>query len=85
MADLVALFGPAVPEAAQARIEGRAGAVVRLALPSRRYAIEPRLDGLAVDGLGTEALIAASPAPACARPPRGRRAATPFGPGCRRR
>ena len=80
VADLVALFGAAVPEAARARIDGRAGAVVRLALPSRRYAIEPRLDGLAVDGLGTEALIAASPVPACARLPRGRRAAAPFGP-----
>ncbi|MCE9659759.1 MAG: transglycosylase domain-containing protein [Burkholderiales bacterium] len=80
VADLVALFGTAVPEAARARIEGRAGAVVRLALPSRRYAIEPRLDGLAVEGLGTEALLAASPAPTCARLPRGRRAAAPFGP-----
>jgi len=79
VADLVALLGPAVPEAAQARIEGRAGAVVRLSLPSRRYAIEPRLDGLTVDGLGTEALISASPLPACARSPRGRRTATPFG------
>jgi hypothetical protein len=78
-ADLVALFGAAVPEAAQARIEGRAGATVRLALPSGRYAIEPRLDGLVVAGLGTEALIAASPVPACARSPRGRRSAAPFG------
>jgi Transglycosylase len=80
VADLVALFGSAVPEAARARIEGRVGAVVRLALPSRRYAIEPKLDGLTVEGLGTEALIAASPVPACARLPRGRRAVAPFGP-----
>jgi hypothetical protein len=79
VADLVALLGPAVPEAARARIEGRAGAVVRLSLPSRRYAIEPRLDGLTVEGLGTEALISASPLPACARSPRGRHAAAPFG------
>ena len=79
VADLVALLGPAVPEAAQARIEGRAGAVVRLALPSRRYAIELRLDGLTVEGLGTEALISASPLPACARAPRGRRTPAPFG------
>ena len=79
VADLVALFGAAVPEGARARIEGRAGAVVRLALPSRRYAIEPRLEGLTVEGLGTEALIAATPVPACARAPRGRRAAAPFG------
>ncbi len=79
VADLVALFGAAVPEAARARIQGRAGAVVRLSLPSRRYAIEPALTGLTVEGLGTEALIAASPVPACARSPRGRRAAEPFG------
>ena len=79
VADLVALFGPTIPEAAQARIEGRAGAVVRLALPSRRYAIEPRLEGLAIEGLGTDALVAASPVPACARSPRGRRAAAPLG------
>jgi len=79
VADLAALFGPAVPEAAHAQIDGRAGAVVRLALPSRRHAIEPRLEGLAVSGLGTEALLSASPLPACARPPRARRAAAPFG------
>jgi hypothetical protein len=78
-ADLVALLGAAVPEAAQARIAGRAGATVRVSLPSRRFAIAPRLDGLAVSGLGTEALIAASPLPACARAPRGRRSAAPFG------
>ena len=79
VADLVALLGAAVPEAARARIEGRAGAIVRLALPSGRHAIEPQLDGLTVEGLGTEALISASPLPACARSPRGRRAAAPFG------
>ena len=79
VADLVALLGAAVPEAARARIEGRAGAVVRLALPSGRHAIVPQLDGLTVEGLGTEALISASPLPACARSPRGRRAAAPFG------
>lgn len=79
VADVVALFGAAVPEAARARVEGRAGAVVRLALPSRRYAIEPRLEGLRVEGLGSEALVAASPAPACARTPRAKRSAAPFG------
>src|SRR5678815_4064129 len=72
-------FGSAAPEAARARIEGRAGAIVRLALPSGRHAIVPRLDGLTVERLGTEALISASPLPACARSPRGRRAAAPFG------
>ncbi len=77
--DLVAVFGSAVPEAARARIEGRAGFAVRLDLPSRRYAIVPRLDGLAVYGLGTEVLATATPLPACARTPRAARAAAPFG------
>ena len=80
VAEIVALFGTAVPEAARARIEGRAGATIRLALPSQRYAIEPRLEGLTVEGLGSEALIAASPAPVCARTPRAIRTAAPYGP-----
>jgi Transglycosylase len=79
VADIVALFGTAVPEAARARIEGRAGATIRLALPSHRYAIEPRLEGLTVEGLGSEALIAASSAPVCARSPRAIRTAAPYG------
>ena len=79
VADIVALFGGAVPEAARARIEGRAGATVRLALPSRRYAIEPRLEWLTVEGLGSDALIAATPTPACARTPRAARSAAPYG------
>jgi hypothetical protein len=62
VADLVALLGAAVPEAAQARIEGRAGATVRLAAAVGRYAIEPRLDGLAVSGSRHRGLLAASPA-----------------------
>ena len=78
-ADLVALFGHAVPEAARARIEGRAGATLRIALPSYRYTIEPRLEGLSVEGLGTEALLAATPTPACGRASRATRSATPFG------
>ena len=79
VADIVALFGNAVPEAARAHIEGRAGATIRLALPSRRYVIEPHLEGLTVEGLGTEALVAASPTPACARTPRAARSAAPYG------
>lgn len=78
VADLVALLGPAVPEAARARIEGTAGATVRLSLPSGRFRIEPRLAGVRVDGLGTESLRAATPLPSCARPVRGR-SAQPFG------
>ncbi len=79
VADIVAHFGNAVPEAARAHIEGRAGAAIRLSLPSRRYAIEPHLEGLTVEGLGSEALVAASPTPTCARTPRAARSAAPYG------
>lgn len=79
VADLVALFGTAVPEAGRARVAGTAGAVVRAALPSGRYTIAPRLDGLVVDGLGTEALLTATPLPACGRSPRARRTTAPYG------
>ncbi len=77
--DLVAVFGSAVPEAARARIDGRGGLAVHVALPSGRYAVEPHLDGLAVWGLGTDALVNAAPTPACARAPRQVRASAPFG------
>ena len=79
VADFVALFGAAIPEVDRAWIDGRAGAHIRVALPSGWTTVEPRLAGLAVAGLGTESLIAASPRPACARPPPGRRTAAPFG------
>ena len=79
VAALVALFGAAVPEAARAHIEGRAGGKLHLALPSQRYSVEPRLEGLAVDSLGSDVLLAASPAPACARTPRAASATAPFG------
>ena len=79
LADLVAVFAAAVPEAKQARIEGRGGLAVRVALPSGRYTVRPRLEGLVVSGLGTEALAAATPAPACGRAPRAQRSAAPYG------
>ncbi len=79
VASLVALFGAAVPEATQARIAGVAGGRLHLEVPSLRYTIEPRLNGIAVDGLGTDALLAGSPAPACGRTPRAHAATAPFG------
>ena len=79
LADLVAVFADAVPEAKQARIEGRGGLAVRVALPSGRYAVKPRLEGLTVTGLGTEALEGGTPAPACGRAPRAQRSAAPYG------
>ena len=79
LADIVAVFGSAIPEAARARIEGRGGAWLRVALPTGRYAVRPRLDGLAVSGLGTDGLVGAAPAPACGRTPRAHRSAAPYG------
>lgn len=79
LADLVAVFADAVPEAKQARIEGRGGVAVRVALPSGRYAVRPQIEGLAVSGLGTDALVGATPAPACGRAPRAQRSAVPYG------
>ncbi|HEX7441574.1 MAG TPA: biosynthetic peptidoglycan transglycosylase [Caldimonas sp.] len=80
LADAYALFGAAFPEAARARIEARAGAEIRLTLPSRHLVVKPHLEGFAVSGLGTEALLVATPLPACARPTRKVDAAAPFGP-----
>nr|WP_246294652.1 biosynthetic peptidoglycan transglycosylase [Schlegelella koreensis] len=68
MADVVAAFGDALGDLRHARIAGRAGVEIRVALPSGRFAIEPRLEGLGVAGLGAEALLGAAPAPACGRP-----------------
>ncbi len=79
LGDLVAVFADAVPEAKQARIEGRGGLAIRVALPSGRYAVRPRLEALMVTGLGTEALVAATPAPACGRAPRAQRSSSPYG------
>ncbi|MEO7055868.1 MAG: biosynthetic peptidoglycan transglycosylase [Caldimonas sp.] len=79
LADLVALFGDAVPEAAVARIGGRGGAAIRVALPSGRYSVRPRLDGVVVAGLGTDVLAGATPAPSCGRTPRAQRSASPYG------
>lgn len=68
--DWVALFATAIPERAALRIEGTAGGTLRLALPSLRPTLAPRLAGLAVEGFGTEALLAARPdLPVCARRP----------------
>ena len=79
LADLVAVFASAVPEAKQARIEGRGGVAIRVALPSGRYAVRPRLEGLVVSGLGTDVLAGATPAPACGRTPRAKRSTAPYG------
>ena len=79
IADFYAVVGTAVPELARARIEGRAGAELSLALPSGVWRVVPRVEGFSVNGLGTEALLGATPMPACARPTRRADAAAPFG------
>ncbi len=79
IADFYAVVGAAIPELARARIEGRAGAELSLALPSRVWRVQPRIEGFSVDGLGTEALIGATPVLDCARPTRRADAAAPFG------
>ncbi|MDP3822498.1 MAG: biosynthetic peptidoglycan transglycosylase [Burkholderiales bacterium] len=79
IADFYAVVGASIPELERARIEGRAGAELSLALPSRAWRVLPRIEGFSVSGLGTEALLGATPLLACARPARRADAAAPFG------
>jgi Transglycosylase len=79
IADFYAVVGAAIPELARAHIDGRAGAELNLALPSGVWRVLPRIEGFSVGGLGTEALLSATPLPACARPTRRADAAAPFG------
>jgi hypothetical protein len=60
-----ALFRQDIPEFTQARIEGRVSVKAQWRWPSHEWDVKPRLDGLVVSGLGTEALLNAQPA--CAR------------------
>jgi len=50
----LALLAPGLPELAVARIDGRIGADAELRLPARTLQVTPRVQGLAVSGLGTE-------------------------------
>jgi Transglycosylase len=79
IADLYAVLGDTIPELAHAHIEGRAGAEFSLTLPSGVWRVQPRVEGFSVSGLGTEALLSATPLPACARATRRVDAAAPFG------
>ncbi|MBX3606602.1 MAG: transglycosylase domain-containing protein [Piscinibacter sp.] len=59
LADIVALFGDAVPEARDARIDGRLALQLDATLGPdglQLRRLRPTLAGVAVDGLGTEAL-----------------------------
>ncbi|HEY0818087.1 MAG TPA: biosynthetic peptidoglycan transglycosylase [Rhizobacter sp.] len=57
-----ALFRQDIPEFARARIEGRVSVKAQWRWPSHEWELKPRLDGLTVSGLGTEALLNAQPA-----------------------
>lgn len=49
-----ALLAPGLPELAMAQIDGHIGADAELQLPARTLQVTPRVQGLAVSGLGTE-------------------------------
>jgi hypothetical protein len=61
MADAYGLFASAIPELARARIDGQLRLDARLRLPSREWIVRPQIDGFAVSGLGTDALLTALP------------------------
>ena len=57
-----ALFRHELPELERARVEGRLNLKAQWRLPSHEFTVKPRVDGLHVSGLGTEALLHAQPA-----------------------
>ena len=61
MADTYGLFASVIPELARARIDGQLRLDARLRLPAREWVVRPQVDGFAVSGLGTEALLSAVP------------------------
>jgi hypothetical protein len=64
-AHVAALFAADIAELAHARIDGTLALRVRVDGPAARMRIEPRLEGFAVYGLGTEALLDATPPTVC--------------------
>ncbi|MEJ6023600.1 biosynthetic peptidoglycan transglycosylase [Ramlibacter sp. PS4R-6] len=65
IADGYALFAAEIPELQRARIEGVFTLRAELVLPDGAWTVQPRVDGFAVGGLGTEALAGARTA--CSR------------------
>ena len=53
--DGYALFASAIPEASIAHMEGTFALKATLELPGKELKVQPRLDGMVVQGLGTEA------------------------------
>ena len=62
---IAALFEHDIDELSHARIDGSFALRVRVDGPSARVRIEPKLEGFAVHGLGTEALLDAAPPSTC--------------------
>jgi hypothetical protein len=68
LADIVALFGDAVPEAQQARIAGTLALTLDASIGAQGLQLQrvrPALAGVAVEGLGTEALRDVDPGARC--------------------
>ncbi len=65
VAHVVALFRADIPEVAHARIDGTLAFAARLNGPNAPWRIDPRLEGVLVDGLGTESLLDVVPPAAC--------------------
>jgi hypothetical protein len=65
LADGYALFAGAIPEVTQARIDGRFSLQATWSLPGGTLTVAPRIEGFAVEGLGTERLLGARSA--CSR------------------
>jgi monofunctional glycosyltransferase len=59
IADGYALFAAAIPEVAQARIDGRFALQTSLTLPGGKLTVTPQVEGFQVSGLGTEAFATA--------------------------
>lgn len=64
------LFEAGVPELARARLDGRARFDVQARLPEGQFQVRPVVEGFAVEGLGTEALLNAAPPLQCQVPAR---------------
>jgi monofunctional glycosyltransferase len=59
IAEGYALFAAAIPEVAQARIQGRFALQANLTLPGGKLTVTPQVEGFQVSGLGTEAFATA--------------------------
>jgi hypothetical protein len=67
--DGYALFASAIPELARAHIDGTFSLHATLSLPSQALTLQPQLEGLTVQGLGTEQWAQARSACAAGLPP----------------